>query len=283
MMRPAPMAPACRLARNFCSHSARCLRPPPTPAPRDAANKSSDVGLAGLEVFLLEYVACDRLDGQHGRCSRIALHSALCSMITPAGTMPPHQPMPPVPAPAGSGRRTASGPRRGKTGPCRCGLPLRGPAPCRCRTGPSSRCRRATRSVTRQSNHMLQWGLTWARFCSRGSSRRYLSSQGVRTARAGRPATLVNSTMSSGFASASTALEFGAASHSSRHREGGAQLHRGGPQAPAGGARPPGRKCRRRGSGDLQAGLAEELQHFGQHTSKSKRLSFRSATLAAPR
>ena len=61
----------------------------------------------------------------------------------------------------------------------------------------------------------VQRGFLCATAASFGRYSRYLASHGVRTARAGSPATLTNSTMSSGRASASTRLKARSASPSS--------------------------------------------------------------------
>lgn len=153
------------------------------------------------------------------------------------------------------------------------------------RTAPISGTPSRNPHRAKQSKPMLQRRLGWAMACIRGSRRRYFSSHGVRTARAGRPATLVNSTTSSGRALTNTRLNASAASDSAVTAK----------AVPSWTAAAPSR-CRRRTSSWVEMppaamigmsrsmpSRARNANTSGIATSKSKRRSVRSATQAAPR
>ena len=78
----------------------------------------------------------DRVRASCARPPRQLLAAGYC----PAATRVDH-------SQGGSVHRMAGGRRRGRTGPCARRLPARGPAPCRCRTGPTPPCRRAGRTA----------------------------------------------------------------------------------------------------------------------------------------
>src|SRR6218665_2450571 len=77
MMRPAPIAPACRLARNRASYRLRRSGASPDAkgrGPRHALVEHLRRGFPGLEVFLAQHILADGLQAEVGTGLGFALH-----------------------------------------------------------------------------------------------------------------------------------------------------------------------------------------------------------------